>query len=125
MTRRRTRKHERWPPPKTKLIAMIKEAVVDAYTESEQHTGFYTLLDERLATPFDTEILGASVTVERIDMTGNEQLVAICRRGNLLAPATFVIGNEAIRAAGRAVTAQALSGPSIQWSSSSCPLSRP
>ena len=26
---------------------MIKEAVVDAYTESEQRTGFYTLLDER------------------------------------------------------------------------------
>ena len=82
MTRRRTRKHERWPPPKTKLIAMIKEAVVDAYTESEQHTGFYTLLDERLATPFDTEVLGAAVTVERIDMTGDEQLVAICRRGS-------------------------------------------
>ena len=60
---------------------MIKEAIVDAYTESEQRTGFYTLLDERLATPFDTEILGSSVTVERIDMTRDEQLVAICRRG--------------------------------------------
>jgi hypothetical protein len=60
---------------------MIKEAVVDAYTESEQRVGLYTLLDERLATPFDTEILGASVTVERVDMTNDEQIIAICRRG--------------------------------------------
>ena len=60
---------------------MIEEAVVDAYTESEQRVGLYTLLDERLATPFDTEILGVSVTVERVDMTNDEQLVAICRRG--------------------------------------------
>ena len=59
---------------------MIKEAVVDAYTESEQRVGLYTLLDERLATPFNTEILGASVTVERVDTT-DEHLVAICRRG--------------------------------------------
>jgi len=70
-----------WPPAKAKLVAMIKEAVVDAYSESEQRTGFYTLLDERLGTPFDTEVLGTAVTVERLDMTNDEQLVAICRRG--------------------------------------------
>ena len=45
--------------------------------------GFYTLLDERLKTPFDTEILGVTVTVERIDMTDDEQIVAICRRGRI------------------------------------------
>ena len=43
--------------------------------------GFYTLLDERLDTPFDTEILGVTVTVERVDMTRDEQIVALCRRG--------------------------------------------
>lgn len=81
MARRTVLKRERWPPPKAKLTALIEEAIVDAYNESEQRVGFYTLLDERLETPFDTEILGVTVTVERIDMTDDEQIVAICRRG--------------------------------------------
>jgi hypothetical protein len=79
--RRTTRKAERWPPPKAKLIALIEEAIVDACGESEQRVGFYTLLDERLETPFNTEILGVAVTVERIDMTDDEQIVALCRSG--------------------------------------------
>jgi hypothetical protein len=79
--RRTTRKAERWPPPKAKLIALIEEAIVDAYGESEQRVGFYTLLDERLETPLNTEILGVAVTVERIDMTDDEQIVALCRSG--------------------------------------------
>ena len=81
MTRRTIVKRKRWPPPKAKLAALIEEATIDAYSESEQRVGFYTLLDERLKTPFDTEILGVTVTVERIDMTDDEQIVAICRRG--------------------------------------------
>jgi len=39
------------------------------------------MLEERLGLPFETEVLGVSVTVERIDMTDDEQIVAICRRG--------------------------------------------
>lgn len=74
-------KRERWPPSKAKLTGLIQEAIVDAYTESEQRASFYTLLDEQLDTPFDTEILGVSVTVERVDMTRDEQIVAICRHG--------------------------------------------
>jgi hypothetical protein len=81
VARQTTLKRERWPPPKTKLAALIEEAIVDAFSESEQRVGFYTLLDERLDTPFDTEILGVEVTVERVDMTADEQIVAICRRG--------------------------------------------
>ncbi|HEX7595460.1 MAG TPA: calcium-binding protein [Gemmatimonadaceae bacterium] len=81
MTRRTIVKRKRWPPPKAKLAALIEEATIDAYGESEQRVGFYTLLDERLKTPFDTDILGVTVTVERIDMTDDEQIVAICRRG--------------------------------------------
>lgn len=60
---------------------MMKEAVVDAYTDSEQRTGFYTMLEEHLAIPFNAEVLGAAVTIERVDMTDDEQIVAICRRG--------------------------------------------
>jgi hypothetical protein len=81
VTRRTVLKRERWPPSKAKLTALIEEAIVDAYTESEQRVGFYTLLDEHLDIPFDTEIFGATVTVEGVDMTRDEQIVAICRRG--------------------------------------------
>src|SRR5437879_7857594 len=82
--RRRTPKRERWPPAKTERAALIDEAIVDAYGESEQRTAFYTLLDQHLETPFDTKVLGVTVTVERIDMTDDEQIIAICRRGRSL-----------------------------------------
>jgi hypothetical protein len=64
-----------------KLNQMIEEAIVDAYGESEQITGFYTMLDDNLALPFVTQMLGVEVTVERIDMTEDAQIVAICARG--------------------------------------------
>lgn len=80
-SRQKTRKRNPWPPPKAALVALIKEAVVDAYTESEQRTAFCTLLDERLTIPFAAEILGAEVTFESVDMLDNEQVVAICGRG--------------------------------------------
>jgi hypothetical protein len=84
IARRTTPKRKRWPPAKTKLAALIDEAIVDAYGESEQRTAFYTLLDQHLETPFDTKVLGVTVTVERIDMTDDEQIIAICRRGRSL-----------------------------------------
>src|SRR6266853_2024139 len=46
MARRTTPRRERWPTAKTKLAALIDEAIVDAYGESEQRTAFYTLLDQ-------------------------------------------------------------------------------
>ncbi len=64
-----------------KLDELIEEAIVDAYTESEQKVGFYTMIEENLAVPFRTEMLGVEVTVERIDMTDDEQIVAVCARG--------------------------------------------
>jgi hypothetical protein len=64
-----------------KLDEMIEEATVDAYGESEQIVGFFTLLEERLKLPFKTEVLGVEVTVQRLDMTDDEQIVALCSRG--------------------------------------------
>src|SRR3974390_1671098 len=64
-----------------KLEEMIEEATVDAYGESEQTVGFFTVLEERLKLPFKTEVLGVEVTVERLDMTDDEQIVAVCSRG--------------------------------------------
>jgi hypothetical protein len=63
------------------LDALIEEAIVDAYGESEQCVGFFTMLEEQLALPFTTEILGTPVRVERIDLNHAEEIVAICRRG--------------------------------------------
>ena len=69
--------HGRTPPkrrPRGKSLSnamldrMIKEAIVDAYGESEQTVGFYTMIEDNLAVPFDTEILGVEVTVERVDI---------------------------------------------------------
>ena len=64
-------------PSDTKLDEMIEEAIVDAYGESEQTVGLYTMLEENLATPFKTEMLGVEVTVERLDLTDDEQIVAV------------------------------------------------
>jgi hypothetical protein len=65
---------------KARLDELVEEALVDAYGESEQVTGFYTMLENDLRLPFETEILGMTVTVEGIDITDDDQLVAVCRK---------------------------------------------
>jgi hypothetical protein len=64
-----------------KLAEMIEEATVDAYDESEQATGWFTMFEEHLALPFDTVVLGVPVRVTRIDHRDDKRLVAICTRG--------------------------------------------
>jgi hypothetical protein len=60
---------------------MIAEATVDCYNDSECITGFSTILDERLDMPFQTVVLGVEATVTGIDLTDDEQIVAVCARG--------------------------------------------
>jgi hypothetical protein len=43
--------------------------------------GFYTMLEDKLSVPFEAEVLGVKVTVEGIEMTEDEQIVAVCSRG--------------------------------------------
>ena len=66
---------------RAKLTQLIEEAVVDAYTEEEQVAGFLTMIEEHLALPFPVKILGDDADVEKVDMTLDGQIVAICRRG--------------------------------------------
>jgi hypothetical protein len=66
---------------KPRLDQLIEEAIVDCYGESEQISGFFNMLEERLAVPFTTDMLGVEIVVERIDITDEEEIVAICRRG--------------------------------------------
>ena len=63
-----------------RLEELIEEAIVDAYGESEQTVGFYTMLEDNLSLPFETEMLGFKVTIEGIEMTDDEQVVAVCSR---------------------------------------------
>jgi len=71
----------RWPPSRARLEQLIAEAIVDAYDDSEQRVGFLTMLENSLALPFETEVLGMRVSVERIDLTRADEIVAICRHG--------------------------------------------
>jgi hypothetical protein len=59
---------------------MIEDATVDCDNESEQVCGFFTMLDETLALPFETSILGMLVTVTAIDLTVDDRIVAVCTR---------------------------------------------
>jgi hypothetical protein len=68
-------------PTRKQLEQMIQDAVMDAYTESEQKVGFLTLIDEHLAMPFETQLLGVIATVRKIDMNQAEEIVAVCNRG--------------------------------------------
>ena len=80
---KRTPSRKASPLSKARLEALIAEAVLDAYDESEQTVGFLTMIEENLRVPFDAEVLGVMVTVERIDMTLEGEIIAACRRGNL------------------------------------------
>jgi hypothetical protein len=70
----------------TKLTAryldeLIEEATTDAYDESEQAGGFLAMIEEKLALPFTTRVLGQEVTVAKVDITRRDQIVAICVHG--------------------------------------------
>lgn len=69
------------PLTKARFLKMVEQATVDAYGESEETTGWLTMIEENLAVPFETVVLGVPVTVERVDLDRSEQIVAICRRG--------------------------------------------
>jgi hypothetical protein len=62
------------------LEAMIEEATVDALNDDEQCTGLFTMIEEHLAVPFTTTVLGAEVTVRKVDLT-DDGVVAVCVRG--------------------------------------------
>src|ERR1700732_5373435 len=66
---------------KARLKDLIEQAIVDAYGEEEQAGGFFTMIEGHLALPFPVKVLGVDADVEKVDMTLDGQIVAICRRG--------------------------------------------
>lgn len=63
------------------LDELIEEATVDAYGESEKRLGLYTMIEDNLSLPFETKVFGVTVQVERVELTAQDEIVAICRRG--------------------------------------------
>jgi hypothetical protein len=59
---------------------VIEGSTVDAYDEEERLGGFFNLIEENLAVPFETTVLGVAVTVEGVSQT-SAGLVAECARG--------------------------------------------
>jgi len=74
-------KRQRSAFSKRRLDELVEDAIIDAYGESEQRVGLLCMLQEHLAVPFSTEILGTPVRVERVDLNDADAIVAICRRG--------------------------------------------
>ena len=66
---------------KARLDELIEEAIVDCYNEDEQLMGLFTMIEDNLVLPFETEVLGVTVTVERIDLNEANEILAICRHG--------------------------------------------
>ena len=63
-----------------RLTALVEEAIIDAYGESEQRVGLLTMLQEHLQVPFTTSLLGVTVRVTGVDLNDAEEIVAVCRR---------------------------------------------
>ena len=63
------------------LERLIEEATVDAYDDEEQASGFFSMIDDSLALPFVTSILGVEVSVVAIDLDDDNRLIAVCERG--------------------------------------------
>jgi Calcium binding len=62
------------------LDDLIEEATVDCYNDSEQVTGLFSMIDEHLVLPFQATVLGQLVTVARVDVMTDDQIVALCTR---------------------------------------------
>jgi len=64
-----------------RLDELIEQAIVDAYGPAEQAVGFHATLEQELTLPFDTVLLGVTVSVRRLDVTDRGEVVAVCYRG--------------------------------------------
>jgi len=72
---------------RTSLRKMIEKAVVDCYTEDEQHAGFLAVIQDRISCPVPARVVGEDVIVLGFDQDeGWGDIVAKCRRGGRIYP---------------------------------------
>ena len=62
------------------LDELIEEATVDCYDEEEQATGFFAVIEDNLALPFTTRILGVDASVTAVEMDNDGRIKAVCER---------------------------------------------
>lgn len=62
------------------LEAMIEEATVGTDGYEDERAGLFTMIEEHLAVPFTTTVLGIEVTVRKVELTA-DSIVAVCSRG--------------------------------------------
>lgn len=72
--------------PAAEFDELIADATVDAHGQEEQLVGFATMIEEHLGLPFETEVLGVTVTVVDVRQNPAGHLVAVCRKGRLRQP---------------------------------------
>jgi hypothetical protein len=68
------------------LDALVEEAVVDAYDEHERLAAFQAVIEDRLALPFATVVLGIPVTVTALQDRPGSGIAAWCRHGRHAQP---------------------------------------
>jgi hypothetical protein len=78
--RKKTSGKVQWPPSKTLLNELVGEAIADSNDDDEALSGFESLLEDNLALPFNTEILGVPVTVEALERSDAGEIALLCRR---------------------------------------------
>ena len=65
---------------RTRLRALIEEATVDCYAESEEHMGLMNMIEENVVCPFPAKVIGEPVEV--VELRAPEAgfgLDAVCR----------------------------------------------
>ena len=60
------------------LDELIQEATVDCHDEEEQLSGFFSVMEENLALPFMTPILGVDASVAAVEMDNDGRIKALC-----------------------------------------------
>ncbi|MEV5745257.1 hypothetical protein AB0L30_34800 [Microbispora rosea] len=63
------------------LDTLVEQATVDAYDDDERLSGFHVMIEDSLAMPFRTTVLGVEVTVKKVELRAGSGIVATCVRG--------------------------------------------
>ena len=71
------------PLSDARLEAMVEEATLDCYTPEEQVNGLFYRIEDELALPFETTVLGVPVVVEKVLLTDSGQTTVGCRRDHV------------------------------------------
>jgi Calcium binding len=74
--------HRKKPPKAGELDKLIEEATVDCYDMDEQASGFFTMIEENLALPFTTHVLGVEVSVVALEMDDAGAPKVVCQNGS-------------------------------------------